>query len=50
MKNKKFLESLVSILLVIGLVTYTRDPFVSIFIMICLAAVYKLIETKILES
>lgn len=50
MKNKKFLGSLISILLGLGLVTYTKDPFLSIFILICLVAIYKLIEALILEA
>lgn len=50
MKNKKFLSSLVGILLGIVLVTYTKDPFLSIFILICLVAIYKLIEALILEA
>ncbi|WP_277251405.1 hypothetical protein [Peptoniphilus vaginalis] len=50
MKNKKFLESLVSIFLGIVLVTYTKDPFLSIFILICLLAVYKLIGALVLET
>ncbi|MDU5806444.1 MAG: hypothetical protein E6Z55_03120 [Peptoniphilus harei] len=50
MKNKKFLGSLISILLGLGLVTYTKDPFLSFFIYICLVAVYKLIEALILEA
>lgn len=47
MKNKNFLGSLISILLGLGLVTYTKDPFLSFFIYICLVAVYKLIEALI---
>lgn len=50
MKNKKFLESLAGILLGLGLVTYTQDPFLSIFILICLVAIYKLIRALILEA
>lgn len=50
MKNKKFLGSLLSMLLGLGLVTYTKDPFLSIFIYICLVAIYKLIEALILEA
>lgn len=47
MKNKKFLEILISTLLGLGLVTYTKDPFLSIFIYICLVAVYKLIRALV---
>ncbi len=50
MKNKKFLGILISILLGLGLVTYTKDPFLSIFIYICLVAVYKLIGALVLEA
>ena len=50
MKNKKFLGSLLSILLGLGLVTYTQDPFLTIFIYICLVAVYKLIRALVLEA
>lgn len=50
MKKKRFLGSLLSILLGLGLVTYTKDPFLSIFIYICLVAIYKLIDALILEA
>lgn len=50
MKDKKFLGILISILLGLGLVTYTKDPFLSIFIYICLVAVYKLIGALVLEA
>ena len=50
MKDKKFLGSLISILLGLGLVTYTKDPFLSIFIYICLVAVYKFRGALVLEA
>lgn len=47
MKNKKFWEILLSALAGLGLVTYTKDPFLSFFILICLVAIYKLIRALI---